>query len=140
MISILFLLSSSSVHFSHTSISCVTQEQPFLNPCWCYVNRLLLSTWSIIVLYLPNKGQFVRLGRQTDTRTTNVKPYPATIVWREYKNDELVMRESVFRGVKPGDTNQPAQFQKTIRGMKSVHHNSSFLMFDFKIFRLSGVT
>ena len=44
------------------------------------------------------------------------------------------------RGVTPGETNQPAQFQKTIRGMKSVHHKSSFLIFDFKIFSLSGVT
>ena len=39
----------------------------------------------------------------------------------------FAMREPVFRGVKPGETNQPAQFQKWIRGMKSVHHNSSFL-------------
>ena len=50
------------------------------------------------------------------------------------------MREPVFRGVKPSETNQPAQFRKTIRGMKSVHHNSSFLIFDFKILNLSGVT
>ena len=48
--------------------------------------------------------------------------------------------EPVFKDAKPGETNQPAQFQKTFRGMKSVHHNSSFLIFDFKIFILSGVT
>ena len=34
------------------------------------------------------------------------------------------MSEPVFRVVKPNEINQPAQFQKTIRGMKSVHHNS----------------
>ena len=46
----------------------------------------------------------------------------------------LCMREPTFRGVKPGETNKPFQFQKTIRGMKSVHHNSRFLIFDFKMF------
>ena len=55
------------------------------------------------------------------------------------RNDQLTMKAAVFRGVKPGETNQPDQFQKTIRGMKSVPHNPSFLIFDTKIFSLSGV-
>ena len=51
----------------------------------------------------------------------------------------FAVREPVFRDVKLGETNQPAQIQKTIRGMRSVHHNSNFLIFDFKIISLSFV-
>jgi hypothetical protein len=57
MVSIAFVLSSCSVQSSKTSINCVKQDLPFLNPCWWIVICGKILGW--IKDFLANRKQKV---------------------------------------------------------------------------------